>query len=392
MRKFYILLFLTFSLTAKSQNLIHNSSFDDYSTYLDNNNNIVYQPNFWFYNSNNSNHPIYYSSDRVLNKIAPNNTLIDSQLVIQGHKKNYFIPVYASEKFQTNNTLNYLHPELELAQQGQKLNYISIVLLPKTQKAYSILKEPLKEGHKYYLQVDIKTNKQSNCLTDLIVGFKANMDFANKESINNIQLTLKDSSSYNYLIENWVTVSCEFTALGDEKVVVFGAGLEEDYINIIKSNRRKFYQSYIGGPFRIMYYIDNPKLFEISNNSLFVNNIDTMKIGDSFVLQNIYFDFDKYILLEKSFPMLNELIEYLKTKTNIRIQISGHTDNIGKNDYNNELSLKRAIAVTDYLISKGIAKERLQMFGFGSLYPINSNDTEYGRQQNRRIEIKIVDK
>ena len=175
-------------------------------------------------------------------------------------------------------------------------------------------------------------------------------------------------------------------------MVVFGAGSAEDYQRIVKSNRRKFYRSYDGGPFTIKYFIDNPSLSEVLNDSLIFHSIDTLNIGDSFVLQNIYFDFDKYILLNESFPILDGLADYLKTKQTIKILISGHTDNVGIKEYNDELSMKRAKSVVDYLIIKGIANNRLQSIGFGSEFPIDSNNTSFGRQQNRRIELKIVAK
>jgi len=357
MKEFFLFvqLALLFGTSIKSQNLILNPKFDDYSTYLDINRNLVYQPNYWYYDLENKNHPIYYSKDRFLNKALEYN----------------------------------FHPDADLVLQGQTLNYISILLLQNTQKAYTVLKEPLKKNHRYRLQFDIKAYKQSNCLSDILVGFKDSIDFKNETSNYRVQLTFPDSSKES-LFYSWYTTSCNFTALGNEKVVVLGDGSSDEYKQIIKSNPKKFFYSYNGGTYMVKYFIDNLYLSEI--DSINVDRIDSLKIGDSFVLQNIYFDFDKYILLNKSFPILDRLVEYLKTKPSVRILISGHTDNVGIKEYNIELSLKRANAVVDYLVDKGTARERLQSIGFSSNNPIGSNDTEYGRQQNRRIEIKIVDK
>ncbi len=346
---------LFFEISTHAQNLIQNPKFDDYSTYLDINRNLVYQPSYWYYDLENKNHPIYYSRDRFLNKV-----------------------------FEYN-----FHPEAELVLQGQKLNYISILLLQNTQKAYTILKEPLKKGHRYHLQLDLKAYGQSNCLADILVGFKDSIDFRNETSNYRVQLTFQDSSKES-LFHNWYTTSCYFTALGNEKVVVLGDGTSDDYKQIIESNHKKFYYNYDGGPYLVKYFIDNLYLSEI--DSLKADRIDSLKIGDSFVLQNIYFDFDKSIILKKSFPMLDQLVSYLNRNTTIRIQISGHTDNVGVKEYNAELSLRRAKSVVEYLISRGISCDRLQSMGFGSNIPISSNDTEYGRQQNRRIEIKIIEK
>jgi outer membrane protein OmpA-like peptidoglycan-associated protein len=74
----------------------------------------------------------------------------------------------------------------------------------------------------------------------------------------------------------------------------------------------------------------------------------------------------------------------------VRVEVSGHTDNTGQAAYNKQLSQKRALAVYTYLIQKGISKERLSPVGFGSEKSIATNDSETGRQQNRRIEFRII--
>jgi outer membrane protein OmpA-like peptidoglycan-associated protein len=76
----------------------------------------------------------------------------------------------------------------------------------------------------------------------------------------------------------------------------------------------------------------------------------------------------------------------------LRIEISGHTDNVGSKSYNKKLSEKRAKAVVDYLVDKGIDKSRLAFAGYGFAQPIASNDTPLGRQKNRRTEFKVLEK
>lgn len=109
-------------------------------------------------------------------------------------------------------------------------------------------------------------------------------------------------------------------------------------------------------------------------------------------LNNIFFDFDKYVLKEASFPELNRIIEVMNKNTDIRISIEGHTDNIGTQDYNSKLSERRANAVVDYLVKGGISKERMQSKGWGKLKPMVSNDDEIGgRALNRRVEFVIME-
>ena len=110
----------------------------------------------------------------------------------------------------------------------------------------------------------------------------------------------------------------------------------------------------------------------------------------TFVLNNVEFDFGKSSLRTESFRTLDDLVEYLKRKPNERIEIGGHTDNIGSDEKNLVLSLERAKSIVAYLVAKGIDNNRLVAKGYGAEEPIEENDTEEGRQKNRRTEVKIL--
>ncbi|MEJ5287479.1 MAG: Outer membrane lipoprotein omp16 precursor [Candidatus Kapaibacterium sp.] len=107
-------------------------------------------------------------------------------------------------------------------------------------------------------------------------------------------------------------------------------------------------------------------------------------------LNNIFFDFDKYDLKPESFLELDRVVKILNENPNFNIHIEGHTDSIGTEEYNLQLSRKRAEAVRNYLVSKGIARERITIFGFGASMPVATNETEEGRALNRRVEIWFV--
>ncbi|MDP4267083.1 MAG: OmpA family protein [Bacteroidota bacterium] len=115
-------------------------------------------------------------------------------------------------------------------------------------------------------------------------------------------------------------------------------------------------------------------------------------VGTKIVLKNIFFDFDKSTLRNESTAELERLTKLLNDMPALRIEISGHTDNKGTATYNKKLSEDRAQAVVDYLVSKGINKSRLEYKGYGFDQPIAKNDTEQGRQMNRRTEFKILSK
>ena len=124
-------------------------------------------------------------------------------------------------------------------------------------------------------------------------------------------------------------------------------------------------------------------------NQSIIKESENLKNG--IVLNNIFFNYNKATLRPESKTELENLIKLMNDNPNIKIEISGHTDNIGSASYNQKLSESRAKAVVDYLIEHGIERSRLSYMGYGFEKPIASNDTEEGRQLNRRVEFKIIE-
>lgn len=117
-----------------------------------------------------------------------------------------------------------------------------------------------------------------------------------------------------------------------------------------------------------------------------------MEIGSTVVLRNIFFDSDKSTVRPESQSELNRLIKLLKENPSVKIELSSHTDDQGPDDYNMRLSFARSNSVVDYLIAKGISPSRLIPKGYGESSPIDKNDTDSGRQHNRRTEFKVLSK
>lgn len=115
-----------------------------------------------------------------------------------------------------------------------------------------------------------------------------------------------------------------------------------------------------------------------------------VEVGESIRLNNIFFEYNYYKLLDESFAELNRIVKFLKEHPNIEVEISGHTDSVGSHVYNLNLSRLRAESVANYLISNGIAPKRLKVIGYGEQFPVATNETEEGRQLNRRVEFKII--
>jgi outer membrane protein OmpA-like peptidoglycan-associated protein len=118
--------------------------------------------------------------------------------------------------------------------------------------------------------------------------------------------------------------------------------------------------------------------------------LQPIEVGGSVVLKNVYFNTDKYDLLNDSKVELNKLVELLRANPTMKIELGGHTDNVGNKTYNQKLSENRAKAVFDYLVSQGIAASRLSYKGYGDTQPIADNSTEEGRALNRRTEFKVT--
>ncbi|MGC9323654.1 MAG: outer membrane beta-barrel domain-containing protein [Desulfomonilia bacterium] len=106
----------------------------------------------------------------------------------------------------------------------------------------------------------------------------------------------------------------------------------------------------------------------------------------AFVFRNIYFDFDKADIKDESLPILDEVSMYLEENADMKMEIQGHTDSVGPDEYNMRLSQARAESVKDYLVNSGIGNERLVAKGFGETNPVAPNDTAENRAKNRRVE------
>lgn len=115
-----------------------------------------------------------------------------------------------------------------------------------------------------------------------------------------------------------------------------------------------------------------------------------IEIGQVFRLNNVFFDFDKFNLRPESYVELDRVVKFLNEYPNIEIEMSAHTDSKGSDQYNFTLSDNRARSVMEYILSKGIAASRIVSKGYGETVPVATNETDEGRQLNRRVEFKIL--
>jgi outer membrane protein OmpA-like peptidoglycan-associated protein len=144
-----------------------------------------------------------------------------------------------------------------------------------------------------------------------------------------------------------------------------------------------------------------PILAYISQNKYNKVNFDTFKMAykyitiessQTFILKKVTFKSGSTTLEKSSIPQLDSMVNVLKSNPTMKIEIDGYTDNVGDAAANKTLSLNRAKAIYDYMLSKGIDASRLTYAGFGPLNPVADNATSAGQNLNRRVEIKILSK
>lgn len=123
---------------------------------------------------------------------------------------------------------------------------------------------------------------------------------------------------------------------------------------------------------------------------VYKEKVDTIQIEKP-ILFGVHFEFDKHDLRPESFPILDHAVEVLKKFPGINVNIGGHTDSFGTDDYNIKLSERRVKTVFNYLTSKGISADRINLNWFGEKTPLKDNDTPINRAFNRRVEIKVMD-
>lgn len=184
----------------------------------------------------------------------------------------------------------------------------------------------------------------------------------------------------------WIKIHGQFQAKGGEQFVTIGGFLNyHDSIvcklyehRALKSTYRSN-EKYLG-----YYFVDDVSVKQIEHGYF-------IELNKYYILKKIYFEFDKSELIATSFKELDRLVKYLQEHENHYIYIVGHTDALGTDEHNKELSTNRAREVAKYLEQHQIAPVRIKSCGRGALQSIGDNQTEAGRALNRRVEFVITE-
>jgi outer membrane protein OmpA-like peptidoglycan-associated protein len=161
-----------------------------------------------------------------------------------------------------------------------------------------------------------------------------------------------------------------------------------DYSIVLPYGKAYGFRAQAGGYYAVSENLDltGLKSYQEIKRDLFLVPIE---IGQVVRLNNIFFESGKATLKPESFEELDRVVKLLTDNPTMEIDLAGHTDNVGTDEANQQLSDDRSKAVYDYLTSKGILASRLSTKGYGETKPIDTNDTEDGRSKNRRVEFTI---
>ncbi|MCC6866076.1 MAG: PD40 domain-containing protein [Ignavibacteria bacterium] len=166
-----------------------------------------------------------------------------------------------------------------------------------------------------------------------------------------------------------------------------------EYFIALPTGRYYAYYADVKGFYSIVNYLDltAAKAFEEIKTNMSVISVEELKnSGKAIKLENIFFDSGKFDLKDESHEALNLLYRFMHANPEVMVEISAHTDDVGSDHFNMELSEKRAASVVNYLLSIGIEPNRIISKGYGESMPVAPNNTEEGRALNRRVEFRLV--
>ncbi len=259
------------------------------------------------------------------------------------------------------------------------------------------LRKPLEKGKKYKVELYISRGdaKWLGSMKGFCIIFSSDTFRLEKYGplISKPSMVFRNEAGYNNS-EEWVQLSQIYEADGTERYLTFGCFVYREKTEFAIMN----YNVEIPGKRNYAhYFIDDFTLIPLDEKIIPVevveqkpSEIEAQKMyetGKAHIFKNIVFESGKADLLPSSFNELNELADYLINNPAVRANIIGHTDNIGKKEDNLALSKNRAQTVINFLKEKNISASRLSFDGKGDMEPISKNETEEGRQINRRVEV-----
>lgn len=260
------------------------------------------------------------------------------------------------------------------------------------------LKAPLQSGRRYWVEFYFRLSAYSKYSIDRI-----GVLLSDSTATANDDLILPLQPSYNHIMDSafnkgtglWNRVHFEYRAKGGEQFITLG--------NFSSGDETKKYfiaHSQTTQPLlkkSAYFYIDDVAVVplpedstDVATDSLSITE-NTVKTNEIYTLRHIRFSYNSFELLSSSFAELDRLVDVMKKNPDWGVELSGHTDDQGSDEYNLRLSQSRATSVGEYLVQHGIENGRIHIYGYGKKQPVIEGANEDARTVNRRVEAKFVD-
>lgn len=258
------------------------------------------------------------------------------------------------------------------------------------------LQSALTKGARYRVEFYFKLSSYSVFATDrMALIFSDSLFNRDDDKLIKHNPAVQKTKSTQFTDDKWELASAEYTAKGGERVVVIG-NFSDD-----RSTHHKKLESRTGKSFMLSasayYYIDDVSIVQtwppvVVDTDSTITWTDGRRIepNEIYILKNIQFSYDSFELLDMSFTELDKLVSVMNERPEWSVELAGHTDDRGSDEYNQELSHNRAREVGNYLVSHGIADTRIQIKGFGKQYPLVKKIDEDARTINRRVEVRFL--
>ena len=253
--------------------------------------------------------------------------------------------------------------------------------------------EPLQGGVKYMVEFYYKLSSNSKYSIDRIGFLISDSSYhSTEDGVFPASPTYQNinRSIYNQNTGYWTRFGFSYEAKGGERFITIGNFSNDNetrhhFITASQALEPLLYKA-------AYFFVDDVKVVQISKSPdvPVLTGYPEVKTNENYVLKNIQFQYNDYTLLPISFSELNRVIEILKYNKTWKVVVSGHTDDIGSDKFNLDLSLQRAGSVSDYLIEAGIDPTRIKTQGFGKQTPLQKGNDDATRAINRRVELRFL--
>jgi outer membrane protein OmpA-like peptidoglycan-associated protein len=283
--------------------------------------------------------------------------------------------------------------------------FLGLVVFSPTKRNYreymhARLLSPLRKDEWYCVSMKVALAENSTYATDGIGAALTAGPFKKGRGMNLTAAAqlMNPEGNVLYFQQDWFLLQAPMKSKGGEQFITVGNFRDDEHLqvksrNIVPTRGKAIEHAY--------YFVDDVSVVQIENaeacdntlnNMRFEMNADVNRDYRTIRLQSVLFDFDEDKINKDSEAILAEVLLVLKRSPTYEVEVVGHTDILGREGYNIDLSKRRSQSVIHYLNSRGIDQNRLRIKYFGSTQPVTTNETEEGRQQNRRVEFMIVEK